>query len=91
MYLFDVASRHMTWLTERQLVTAGNIANADTPGYKARELNSFESHLNAPQLQLVTTSPLHISLSGQTDTRPGTQSAIGSNSIGIRGGGPVGA
>ena len=62
MYLFELASRHMTWLAERQAVTASNIANADTPGYRARSVQSFSSFLEGPNLQLVATSPRHMSL-----------------------------
>lgn len=60
MYLFEIASRHMTWLAERQMVTAGNIANADTPGYRAHGVSDFSSYLEAPSAGLTTTSPLHM-------------------------------
>lgn len=63
MYLFDLASRHMTWLAERQAVTASNIANADTPGYRAKDLAPFSDYLEATPSQIATTSPLHMSLS----------------------------
>ena len=36
--LFRLASGKMGWLSERQTVLAQNIANADTPGYKAKDL-----------------------------------------------------
>lgn len=35
----DVIGERMRWLTQRQRVVATNIANADTPGYYARELD----------------------------------------------------
>jgi flagellar basal-body rod protein FlgB len=62
VYLFELASRHMTWLSERQAVTASNIANADTPGYRARNVQSFSSFLEGPNLQLAATSPQHMNL-----------------------------
>jgi flagellar basal-body rod protein FlgB len=31
--------RYLTWLSRRQEVIASNIANADTPGYKTRDVN----------------------------------------------------
>ena len=64
MYLFDVASRHMTWLAERQSVTASNIANADTPGYRGREAALFSAVLDASPMTLATTSPAHLQLTG---------------------------
>jgi len=36
--------RYMSLLTARQRVVAGNIANADTPGYKTKDIN-FRSAL----------------------------------------------
>jgi flagellar basal-body rod protein FlgB len=62
VYLFDVSSRHMAWLSERQAVTAGNIANADTPGYRARSVSAFSAYLEGPPLALAATSAAHISL-----------------------------
>lgn len=63
MYLLDLASRHMRWLSERQAITAANIANADTPGYRARDIGTFASHLADPQIRLAATSPMHMDLS----------------------------
>ena len=60
MLLFDVASRHMEWLALRQSVTAGNIANSDTPGYRARDLVPFDEVLEKSSLELRQTSPLHM-------------------------------
>ncbi len=42
----DTASRKLEWLGERQRVITENVANADTPGYKAREVESFEDYLS---------------------------------------------
>lgn len=76
VYLFDIASRHMTWLSQRQMVTAANIANANTPGFGAREINPFESYLEGPSFDLARTSPLHLappeSATGGAGTRQGS-------------------
>lgn len=40
---FASASQRIEWLTERQRVIAGNVANANTPGYKAQDVAPFES------------------------------------------------
>lgn len=45
MSWLQTASQRMNWLSERQKVIAENIANADTPDYKARDVESFESYL----------------------------------------------
>ncbi len=39
---FSVVKKRMSWFSQRQEVLAQNIANADTPGYKARDLKSFK-------------------------------------------------
>jgi flagellar basal-body rod protein FlgB len=36
--LFSMISQRIGWLSERQKVLAENVANADTPNYKARDL-----------------------------------------------------
>ncbi len=40
--LFSVFKKRMAWLGQRQEVLAQNIANSDTPGYKARDLKAFK-------------------------------------------------
>jgi len=65
--LFSLLRERMTWLHQRQDLLAQNVANADTPGYVARDLKDldFEKALNhsrslAPGM---TTNPRHIPLS----------------------------
>ena len=65
MYLFDLASRHMTWLAGRQSVTAANIANADTPGYRARAIADFDSVLGKTGPGLTVTAPGHLTIHGE--------------------------
>ena len=47
--VFRISSQKMGWLSERQTVLAQNIANSDTPGYKAKDLRmpDFSSMLNS--------------------------------------------
>lgn len=40
--LFNMADRKMDWLTERQKQVAINVANADTPGAKERDLTALD-------------------------------------------------
>ena len=40
--IFAMMSARMDWLAQRQKVLAQNIANADTPGYKARDLPALD-------------------------------------------------
>jgi flagellar basal-body rod protein FlgB len=59
---------HQTALSlrgSRQELLASNIANADTPNYKARDIDFASALKNAvdsssPKLQMTTSSPLHL-------------------------------
>ncbi len=69
--LFDVLERKLNWVDARQRVLAQNIANADTPAYRARDLPPFAAALN-DSLAPARTSPLH--LAGYTQ-QAGTHAA----------------
>lgn len=61
--LFKLMSRKMDWLTQRQDVLSKNIANADTPDYKGRDLKpfSFQSALeDNRRLQMASTEGDHL-------------------------------
>ena len=62
MQIFDVASRHMEWLALRQQVTASNIANANTPGYRSRDIQSFDAVMAQTTAGLARTSPSHLAI-----------------------------
>jgi flagellar basal-body rod protein FlgB len=60
VYLFDLASRQAQWLAARQSTVSGNIANANTPGYKARDVEPFADVFDKTKLAMVATSAGHI-------------------------------
>ncbi|HZH52853.1 MAG TPA: flagellar basal body rod protein FlgB [Microvirga sp.] len=66
VYLFDLASRQAQWLAVRQSTIAGNISNANTPGYKARDVEPFQSVLDKTQLAMVATNGGHLGIDGST-------------------------
>jgi flagellar basal-body rod protein FlgB len=43
--LLEVASLQARWLAARQAVTAENVANASTPGYRAKDVAAFDQVL----------------------------------------------
>jgi len=45
MNVFQLASTRLHWLASRQRVTSENIANADTAGFRAKDVQSFGSYL----------------------------------------------
>ena len=61
--VFGYAKQNMDYLTARQKVIAGNIANATTPGYLARELEkpNFDNDIKEERLQMTLTNPKHMS------------------------------
>jgi flagellar basal-body rod protein FlgB len=77
LFLFDVASRHMTWLAQRQSVTAANIVNANTPGYRAQDVASFSSVLDTASSAMSVTSPLHMTDGGSLASRPQVRNVDG--------------
>ncbi|MDE2200121.1 MAG: flagellar biosynthesis protein FlgB [Rhodospirillales bacterium] len=54
--LFDLAERRLAWVDQRQQLLAQNIANADTPGWRARDLVPFATQLAQAGLAPVRTS-----------------------------------
>lgn len=51
----DRLGHHLEYHTERQSVIAANVANMDTPGYRARDV-AFSEHVD---LQMRPEGPLH--------------------------------
>jgi len=41
--LFSLMAKRLSWLGQRQQVLANNVANADTPGYRARDLKAMKA------------------------------------------------
>ena len=66
--LMAMLRTRMTWLHQRQDVLSQNVANADTPGFKASDLRPLDfrkelaevTHSTATKLAPVTTNPHHL-------------------------------
>lgn len=66
--LFDLAEQRLAWVNRRQAVLAENIANVNTPGFKAHDLQPFASALaNADVVEPVQTQPNHLPGTASTD------------------------
>jgi flagellar basal-body rod protein FlgB len=76
MPLVGMLKTRMRWLEARQKVLSENVANAETPGYRQRDLKSLDfKHLVAGgdstgAVVPMRTNPMHISV-GPTDVRFG--------------------
>lgn len=75
--LFDLISARQRWLGARFGVLAQNVANADTPGYRPRDLapGSFAEVLErqrapGPPQGLARTHPRHLAAGPERDAEP---------------------
>ena len=64
IHLFNVVSRSNQWLSVRQATIASNVANANTPGYKALDVEPFEKVLETTRLTMQATQPGHMTDAG---------------------------
>lgn len=81
----------MTWLDERQRVVAQNVANADTPGFVARDLKAPTDFAAAMRqggaLQMTRTSAAHIAPPNASvgrftsQTAPDSETTLDGNSV----------
>lgn len=57
--LFDLADQRLSWVGRREQLLAQNVANADTPGWRARDLKPFAALLAGRMVKLapVATAP----------------------------------
>jgi flagellar basal-body rod protein FlgB len=58
--IFALAEQKLEWIDQRQRVLAQNIANADTPSYRARDMSPFEKLLGAAPVTPTVTNPMHL-------------------------------
>jgi len=84
MPLFSMLRDRMTWLHQRQDLLSQNVANADTPGYVARDLKplNFDDTMRDVTSggTLMTTNARHIALSSSTSSAFEDQAAPDSES-----------
>ena len=62
--LFDLASQQARWLSVRQAAVAGNVANINTPGYRAVDVQPFQDLLADRTPTVSSTQPGHIPFGG---------------------------
>ena len=92
MKLFQMVGERMRWLNDRQRVLAQNVANADTPGYNAKDLPEpdFRRLLgnSAAQLKLAGGDAGHLTggaagdrLGGRALDKPGDRTVSGNSVV----------
>ncbi|MEX1147596.1 MAG: flagellar basal body rod protein FlgB [Sphingomonadales bacterium] len=70
--LFSALNRKMNWLGKRQGLLADNIANANTPGHRARDITPLSfaqvmTEQSGTRSKVMTTHPAHVT--GAHETR----------------------
>jgi flagellar basal-body rod protein FlgB len=58
--LFDLAAQQSRWLAVRQSAVAGNVANVNTPGYGAVDVEPFEKVLDKSGVAMAATQAGHL-------------------------------
>ncbi|MBO6726758.1 MAG: flagellar basal body rod protein FlgB [Rhizobiaceae bacterium] len=58
--LFDIATQQAKWLAVRQSAVSSNIANVNTPGFRASDVAPFESLVSGTAVTMASTHPGHI-------------------------------
>ena len=76
VYLFDLAARHTRWAEARQATITGNIANVNTPGYEALDIEAFADVMDETRLTMARTSSMHL---GGADNDAGNALKVGPN------------
>jgi len=64
IYLFDLASLHTRYLSVRQAAIAGNVANANTQGYLAKDTVPFAQVLARTGADMAATAQSHLQAPG---------------------------
>lgn len=71
--VFSIASQKARWLGDRQAVVASNVANASTPGFKAKDVAPFSAIMAGTKSGLTRTNSRHLNIAGSTQTLSGTE------------------
>lgn len=60
--ILSVGFERNRWLGARVAVIAANVANADAPGYKPRDITPFGVEMSAARIELARTKPAHFAV-----------------------------
>jgi flagellar basal-body rod protein FlgB len=79
MPVFVALTDKMRWHQTRQGLLAENVANAETPGYRGRDLKQFDfddqmaSPISSASITTRVTQPMHYAVSSQLSSGEGAQ------------------
>ncbi len=69
--LFSLASQRTAWLGQRQAVVAENVANANTPGYTAKDVAPFADVLDQTGFAMTASRQTHLASLDALDSSSG--------------------
>ncbi len=84
MDLFALAEQRLSWVEQRQALLSQNIANADTPRWRTRDVKPFDQLVSGASLAPVRTDAMHIAPSSNTSLAAatfGTEHAPDGNTV----------
>lgn len=88
--LFALADRRLDWLSTRQATIAENVANANAPGYRPRDLRAFTEALDSMSARLARTHVAHLSTGARDDAgglrrlaAPGWETMVSGNAVAL--------
>lgn len=82
--LFELASRQAEWLSVRQEVVSTNIANANTPKFRAKDVTPFSAVLDSSYVPMARTNPGHIAGDTMETAQIGVHDEEVNNEIGVQ-------
>ena len=91
VYVFQLASQRTGYLSARQTLIAENVANVNTPAYKAVDLKPFSAALSEAEITMASTNPNHLTPSAQELDPPqsaesdATETSVSGNSVDLEG------
>ena len=91
VYLFQLASQRTGYLSERQTLIAENVANVNTPAFRAVDLKPFSAALAEAEISMVTTNAAHLTPAAQELDPPqpaeadAANATVSGNSVDIEG------
>jgi flagellar basal-body rod protein FlgB len=91
VYLYKLASERTGYLSARQTLIAENVANANTPGYRAVDLKPFSAALDETAIAMAATNPAHLTPTAQELDPPqrieneGAEATVSGNSVDLEG------
>lgn len=82
--LFELASKQAEWLSVRQQVVATNIANANTPHYRAKDVVPFETVMKSSHVPMTRTHASHLAGDALGTDRVGVEEEALNDEIGLQ-------